>query len=352
MGYGWNTRSAEDVQRHNRSHYDFEKIKFKYENIKPLRGKRSHLDVRPHGERDRSHERIVKVSDNEYYITNTAYAYPETHPEHYIERNKEHNRVMTFVMAGDIEYLTVHAPRQYWGEEMKKPFAERRLLDRSGFIAPSNFYFYYYNLPVGLGMTKYGSKAYLEVRGEAGSAHKYYTLMQGDVVLTRKQGEELFKPLVVHRERKLILDRTKTKEIRKQLEPFVNYVSIMAPLMDYKHIGWSYKNPFTLNKKLKQDVDREWEEVVSKSWSELVSMNGDELPEYWYNMAQCYRSRIETRKYNWDTKEYETLPITTEKVKSLIYDDVYRQALPFKVEDIELGVAFKNNKYQSWGGVK
>jgi len=348
MGYGWNTRSAEDVQRQNSGYYDFNKIKQAYESIKPLRGKRKHLDIRPHGERNRSWERIVKVSDNEYYITNQAYGYYETRFDQFPERSKEHNRAMTFVMAGNIEYLTVHTPRRHWGDNVKLPFAERKELDKGGFIAPSNYYFYYYNLPTNLIMDKYGSKAYLGVR-DGSDKYRYFTLMQGDVVLTRKQGDEYFKPLVVHRETKRAIDRTKTKEIRQELEPFVNYVSVMAPLMEYKHVSWGYKNPFALNKMLGHDnVDQEWKDVVNKSWSELVSMKGDELPEYWFNMAQSYRSRIETKKYNWDTKQYEMLPITAQKIKTLIYDDVYRQALPFKVEDVELGVAFKNNKYYSW----
>jgi hypothetical protein len=351
MGYGWNTRSAEDVQRQNSGHYDFNRIKQAYESIKPLRGKRSHLDIRPHGERNRSQERIVKVSDNEYYLTNQAYRYWEMKNDP--DRNSEHNRAMTFVMAGDIEYLTIHTPRRYWGDNAKLPFAERKELDKGGFIAPSSYYFYYYNLPISFTMDKYGSKAYLGV-GDGSGKYKYYTLMQGDVVLTRKQGDEYFKPLMVHRETRRILDRQQTKTIRQELEPFVNYVSVMLPLMDYKHIQWHFRNPFSLHRYNKivgilgPQPEEGWEDVVNKSWSELVSMKGDELPEYWFNMAKSYRSRIRTERYNWETKRYEEIPLDINKVKSMIYDDVYKQALPFKVEEVELGIAFKNNKYYSW----
>jgi hypothetical protein len=352
MGYGWNTRSAEDVQRHNGKDYDFAKIKEAYESIKPLRGKRSHLNIRPHGERNRAWERVVKVSDNEYYITNQAYAYWERKNDP--DRNMEHNRAITFVMAGNIEYLTIHTPRRYWGDNTKLPFAERKEFDSYGFVAPSNYYFYYYNLPRGLNMCKYGSKAYIEVRSEEGKAGKCYTLKQGDVVLTRKQGEDFFRPLVVHREIKRILDRQQTKTIRQELEPFVNYVSVMSPLMEKKHVDHRYRNPFSLKEYTNTygaygvQPEEGYKDVVNKSWSELVSMKGDELPEYWFNMAQSYRSRMETSRYDWETKQYEEVPITPQRIKDAIYKDVYREAMPFKTEEVELGIAFKNNKYYSW----
>ena len=350
MGFGWNTRSAEDVQRHNQQAYDFNRIKQAYESIKPLRGKRSSLNIRPHGERNRSHERIVKVSDTEYFLTNTAYAYWENRKDP--ERNLEHNRAITFSMVGDIEYLTVHTPRQYWGDNTKVPFAERKILDRSAFVAPSNYYFYAYNLPQGVYMTKFGSKAYLEVRSEDGKVGKCYTLMQGDVVLTRKQGENFFRPLVVHRETKRSIDRKQTKTIRQELEPFVNYVTVMLPLMELKNVSYAYRNPFSLSKMGKwgsnSKPEEDYKDVVNKSWSELVSMKGDELPEYWFNMAQSYKSRMTPQRYNWKTKQYEDVPINPQRVKDAIYNDVYRQAKPFKTEDVELGKAFRNNKYHSW----
>jgi hypothetical protein len=265
----------------------------------------------------------------------------------------EHNRAMTFVMAGDIEYLTIHTPRRYWGDNTKLPFAERREFDRGGFTAPSNYYFYYYNLPKGLSMTKYGSKAYLAT-GEGDGKYKYFTLMQGDLVVTRKKGDEYFKPLRVHRETRLILDRQQTKTIRQELEPFVNYVSVMLPLIEKKYLDYRYRYPFNLknyNKEVETlgpKPEEGYEDVVNKSWTELVSMKGDELPEYWFNMAQSYKNRVETRRYNFETREYEDIPSTTQRIKGAIYEDVYRQVKPFKVEEVELGVAFKNNKYCSW----
>ena len=54
------------------------------------------------------------------------------------------------------------------------------------------------------------------------------------------------------------------------------------------------------------------------------------------------------QRYNWKTKQYEDVPINLQRVKDAIYNDVYRQAKPFKTEDVELGKAFRNNKYHSW----
>ena len=74
MGFGYGTRSAEDLQRDNRQIYSFAKIKERYEQTIPLRGKRAKLNIRPHGQRDRSWERIVKVNENEYYLTNIHFS--------------------------------------------------------------------------------------------------------------------------------------------------------------------------------------------------------------------------------------------------------------------------------------
>jgi hypothetical protein len=128
----------------------------------------------------------------------------------------------------------------------------------------------------------------------------------------------------------------------------------MSPLMEYAHVDWGYRNPFSLENYSKErgihgSALREgWENIVNKSWSELVSMKDDELPEYWFTMVQSYRSRMRTERYNWDTRNYEQIPITIDVVKDMVYGDVYRQAKPFKVEEVELGLAFKNNRYHSW----
>lgn len=53
MGYGWNTRDGETVQRHNGQAYTFDKIAQRYESIVPLRGKRKALDI----------DRMVSVID-------------------------------------------------------------------------------------------------------------------------------------------------------------------------------------------------------------------------------------------------------------------------------------------------
>ena len=220
MGYGWNTRSAEDVQHHNGRAYTFDKIAKRYEEIVPLRGKRKAQDIRPHGERRRDWERIVKVNDNEYYLTNNAYNYYEKH-------GYTVSRAITF-KRDDVgnETITVHIPRQYWGDD-------RERLTPKQLGLPSWFFFYNFNLPDGLGMNSYYNKNYLSVKhGSSPNEVAFYALSKGDVTVTRQVGDKYFKPLVVHREFKRSLDRTKTKAIRAELEGFKDYLQIMLPLAE------------------------------------------------------------------------------------------------------------------------
>lgn len=353
MGYGWNTRSAEDVQRDNGKAYDFEKIEFQYKNTKPLRGKkRGHLDIRPHGERDRSWERIVKVSDNEYFLTNTAWGYYETH--HDPERNYELNRAITFRLDGDTETVIVHTPRCHWGDDYKKPFAERALMAKSGFYGAGIVSFYSYNLPEGVYLSKYGTKAYLCLKEEEDGNHKSYTVMQGDVTITRKKGSKFFKALSVHREFTYSLDRAKTKEIRSKLEPFINYTKIMLPLIEKppKYRAYGYCLPFGLNDLSDYNLNNlnngELLNIANKSWEELIAMDGDELPEYWFFMVECYKQKLTHQGYNWQTKTEFVIHPTPERIRKAIIADVYKQAKPLKIEDVELGKPFRNNKYHNW----
>ena len=112
MGYGWNTRSSQAVQMQSRHYFTFESIAKHYESITPLRGKRKDKNIRPVGERNRDWERVVKVNDNEYYLTCTAYGY-EDNQRLRGETPREDMRVMTFKRDEITETITLHRP--HWG---------------------------------------------------------------------------------------------------------------------------------------------------------------------------------------------------------------------------------------------
>jgi hypothetical protein len=68
MSY-YNSCSPYDTQARNGRHFDFEKIKKHYHDTPPIRGKRKPENIRPVWQRNRCWERMVQVSDTEYYIT-------------------------------------------------------------------------------------------------------------------------------------------------------------------------------------------------------------------------------------------------------------------------------------------
>jgi len=203
MGFGYGTRSPYEVQRDNGKRFDFDSIAKWYEEVKPVKGQRAKFNVRPVSERRRSWERMFKVSDNEYYISCNSWSHNED------ENTLAHRKAISFIKNGDQETIIVHTPRVYWGTETGK---EPRL-NVGALSTPSVFYFYSYNLPMGLSMDKYKCANYVKVATESGD--KFYTLEKGDVTFTRTVGDKYWNPLVVHRESVHTLARKQTKAIRE-----------------------------------------------------------------------------------------------------------------------------------------
>ena len=337
MGYGWNTRSAEDVQHHNGRAYTFDKIAKRYEEVVPLRGKRKAQDIRPHGERRRDWERVVKVNDNEYYLTNNAYNYYEKH-------GYTVSRAITF-KRDDVgnETITVHIPRQYWGDD-------RERLTPKQLGLPSWFFFYNFNLPDGLGMNSYYNKNYLYVKNsDANDDYSYYALIKGDVTVTRQVGDKYYKPLVVHREFKRSLDRKKTKAIRAELEGFKDYLQVMLPLAEANRHSM-YSTPlFWANKDVASKSDTYIsggiaEECFGKGWRGLFTGEPNELT---FKLVQYYKYQCARRQWNPETREYDDLPVSPDVVMKNIYRHVYELEKPLREEPVELGVR-TNDAYKNW----
>ena len=343
MGYGWNTRDGETVQMHNGREYTFDKIAQRYEQVVPLRGKRKALDIRPHGERDRCHERIVKVNDNEYYLTNNAFRW-------YDQFGYTPCRAITFKRDDEgNETVVVHTPRQYWGD---KPEDRERLIPRQ-LSNPSSFYFYLYNLPEGMSMYKYYTKNYLAVRGEEHENGyvdvKYYTLDKGDVHLTRQVGEKFFKPLIVHREFHRSLDRTKTKALRDELKPFKEYLRVMLPLAEPDRHG-TYDSPMrwaTLTSASKDTYYNNSDfakECHGKGWRGLLT---GEPSDMWFKLIQHYKYQARRQVWNGETRGYIHIEPTPQTVMKLITDEIFLEEKPLHEEPVELGVK-TFDRYRNW----
>jgi hypothetical protein len=341
MSFGGYGRSPEEVQRHNGRAYEFKTIAERYENTIPLRGKRKAMNIRPHGERSRDWERIVKVNDNEYYLTNNAYRWFDTH-------GYTPCRAITFKRNDDgTEVLIVHTPRQYWGKDLED---RERLIPRQIGV-PSTYYFYSYNLPHGMSMYKYHSKNYLAVtegESENGRAFiSYYTLEKGDVHLTRQVGDKYFKPLVVHREFHRSLDRSKTKAIRAELKEFTEYMRVITPLaqadrqsMYTSPIVWAHTES-TEGMYVSGDITKE---CLGKGWRGLFT---GEPTELWFKLVQYYKYKCHRSKWNPETRSYDEIEVTTQQMASRIAKEVYEYEKPLHEEPVELGVR-TFDRYRSW----
>lgn len=303
MSYGnWNARSPEDVQRRNGVYTDFDMAVKRYESIKPLIGKRKSLDVRPTGERDRAWERIVKVSDTEYYLTCFEWGWRDRQK---LEGNKvdEERRSITLKREGEVETIIVHNAKY-------------------GFTSPSTFYFYNCNLPQGMVMEKYRGSNYVRMLKEDGK-HSYYVIDRGDITFYRPKGGTYWTPLVVHREVKHMLDRKLTKAIREKLTTFTEYARVMLPLVEAKY-QWGAS-------------------LGGAHWEDFVTLkNPEEIPESWLRAVAHYASRL--GYYDWKNK----VQVTNEKgLIPMIQREAYKAAKPFKVEPVPLG-ELSFDRYRGW----
>jgi hypothetical protein len=339
MSFGGYGRSPEQVQRDNGQHYDFKKIAQRYEQVVPLRGKRKVQNIRPHGERSRDWERIIKVSDQEYFLTNDAYRWREKHGHTY-------NRAITFKRDDEgNETVIVHTPRPYWGDE-----ETRNKLMPKQLGVPSSFFFYNCNLPEGMGMYKYHSKNYLMVKAEEGyseSCWRFYTVDKGDVVFTRGAFDKYFKPLVVHREFHRSLDRSKTKAIRQELAPFIEYARVMMPLAEADRLRMYSSPVFWAHQEATSGLYMSGEiveECLGKGWRGLFT---GEPTELWFKLIQYYKYQCEHNKWNPETRAYEPVELTMQRVASYIAKEVYREEKPLHEEPVELGVR-TFDKYRTW----
>lgn len=324
MGFGYGTRTAYDVQSDSGGRFDFLKVAKRYEEVKPIAGKkRGHLNVRPLGERSRSHERIVKVSDNEYYVTYNAYRWSECND------SRPHSRAITYCLNDGIETITVHTPTRVWNRENPNTLYPR------DFSSNSVFYFYDFNLPSGLSMANCNSCKYVKL------GDQYYTIEKGDISFTRKQGTNTWMPLVVHREVVHTLDRELTKVWRAKTKPLLDYLKIMVDMVEPKYYG-RWENLF---QKTEKDNGIKIKDVFKQ-------VDGN-APEHWFTFAEHYKYRIQKTSYDYfripegGYRSETTTVYHKKKLSRFIHQDLYSIVKPVKEVEVPLGQVCKD-RYKSW----
>jgi hypothetical protein len=300
------------VQANQGGRFTFDTIKKRYQDIIPLRGKRKAENVRPINRRDRSWERIIEVNENEYYVSYDCYKY-HTH----------HNKAITWKMSEGMEYMTIHTPRKTWSS------TDPTELYPSYLSSSSIFWFYNFNLPPDFGMVNHRASKYVRYN------NKHYSIELGDVTFQRKQGDNHWLPLVVHREFKHTLDRTQTKQLRESIKPFMEYYDLMSELVETK---WEYGNP--IYKAVVGDDNRM---IYAEEVLELFKprTNGD-VPDSWLGMVERYKHRLTRFNYrdHNNTQERHKLP-------KEICSDLFRIVKPCKATEVPIGT-LTHDRYKGW----
>jgi len=308
MGYYRQSCSPYDVQQNQGRKFDFESIKKQYEDTVPLRGKRKDQNIRPIHRRDRAWERMIKVSDTEYYITFDAYAH-----------RYNHNKAITWSLNNGMEFMTIHTPRVMYGQNPSMALNPRE------FRSSSTFWFYNFNLPADFSMINFRSNKYVRYD------NKYYTIEMGDIMFQRKQGEKVWQPLKLHREFKHTIDRTKTKELRETIKPFINYYDIMCELVETK---WDWGNPIV---KAIVGEDSHERDVKASQALALFKPTDDGVPDSWLRLVERYKHRL--TRYGGEHQR--------EKLPKAICSDLYYIVKPCKATEVPLG-QLSHDRYKNW----
>jgi len=312
MGYYRQSCSPYDVQANQGGKFTFDTVKKRYQDTIPLRGKRKAENIRPINRRDRAWERIVEVNENEYYVSYDYYKY-RTH----------HNKAITWKMSEGMEYMTIHTPRKTWSSTDPTELYPRYL------SSSSIFWFYDFNMPSDFGMVNFRSNKYVRYD------NKYYSIELGDITFLRKQGENHWLPLVVHREFKHTLDRTQTKQLRESIKPFIQYYDLMSELVETK---WEYGNP--IYKAIVGDDNRM---IYAEEALELFKprTNGD-VPDSWLGMVERYKHRLTRFNYRDHNNSHER-----HKLHKEICSDLFRIVKPCKQTEVPVG-QLTHDRYKNW----
>jgi hypothetical protein len=302
------------VQANQGGRFDFEGVAKRYEETTPLRGKRKEQNIRPINRRDRAYERIVKVSDTEYYVTFDAY-----------QHRTNHNKAITWSLNNGMEFMTIHTPRRVWGATPSMDLNPRAL------SSASTFWFYDFNMPTEFSMANYRTNKYVRYQD------KYYTIELGDIIFQRKQGESQWQPLILHREFKHTLDRKQTKELREVIKPFMDYFDIMSDIVEGSG-RWDYSNPI-----YKAVVGEEDRRIATNEVVALFKPTQDgNVPDGWLGMVERYKHKITGYDYRSQSNIYNRHNLNNEICK-----DLFSLVKPCKKTEVPLGT-LTHDRYKNW----
>lgn len=257
----------------------YEDAKQLYESIPVLHSKQHDrsLDIRPIGLRRYWYDRIAKVKGG-YTVGGWGY-------------NGISYCVDPFITWKRNE-LIVHVPKR------------NRLSDSHTNTV------YWSVLPADLTFVNYRTKNYIKCDG------KHYALIE-DLHFKRIDGKWVVQN--PPQEYKLVLDKQKTKEIRKKLQPFLAYMRPMITLMQspdkktWPYRTWPYQSPF-----------------ASNSWKQYITRKS-----HWYDVVKHYMARCIKEVWNGGTWTY--VNPTVKQVWAVLYKDIIKKERPFKKIPVPIG---------------
>ena len=306
---------------------NYEQAKARYESITPIGGVRGKLggDFRPATDRYRTWEVFMRDGDDYgigFYSTFIAYDHTKDESGKTISKPKElHGKpkpMLMFSPDGTITYTPQWASSYTTWE----------------FLSAA--------LPPTLRFAKYGAKQYMEVAMPDGG-FKYYLVSRSDIHKTRfvpyeSNGKVYYNinPYDVIQEKKLLLDKDKTKKVREELDAFLSYYNIMSGLV-CADIGED--NLGNMAKHMaRSKLERPW----------LIREEGEEYGVWWVDAVKSLfilKSRI-SHTWNRDTGKWGEVVVqyaTMEDILEIPMRQIYQWTKPYRLVAVEVGVGFRDN---------
>ena len=328
--------------RHNNWHgYDvrmnnFEETKAKFENTKPIQGKRLKHGwvIRPLSKRGRTYEVWHHDESDGSYGMAFATGYFQT------KHNPQTNKDEVIGVANKETY-----PLLMWHPDGRLVFAPKWMHSYSTWDMLAAL------LPKGITFVKYGSKVYFKLDTPDGKP--MYMYAPDGVILSfvpyESEGKRYFHLQNKYPEQKLLVDKDKAKTARDELKAFFNYADMIWDLM-LPSEGQSFKTRTDLS----WDEHRSAEEMLDNGGEWLFRKDGEEIGERWadviaamivMNTRKTYtiNRNIPNRDLSGIAQEFNmrvSFPKVQDFRESLHGEKLYRMAKTFRAVDVPLGEPF------------
>ena len=175
-------------------------------------------------------------------------------------------------------------------------------------------------LPKGIEFVRYGAKRYMKVDCPSGEV-MHYRVWDGcemNFIPYEKDGVRYFAPDKVIGEKKFMVDRTKSKKAREDLEAFLNYARFMKDLLTVNHKDWSKKysaENWLYNKERgNYHSANGFGEVVDSGW--LNRKEGEDIGEHWINGVEALCLVLHQSLYDRMKDRYVESPATFEEIEA------------------------------------